>query len=134
DGNLTRYSDQYSLAIVFQELLTGQRPFQGNNVRQLILQHLQGVPNVSPLPEADRPHVARALSKVPQERCPTCKDLVDALRAPGSPGSRPGTAPRPGEAANARATRSPRATGWAPPWRAGCTRRARTRRILLPSP
>src|SRR5438309_2222515 len=55
DGIVTRFSDQYSLAIVYQELLTGQRPFAGSNVRQLILQHLQGVPNVSPLPLADQP-------------------------------------------------------------------------------
>src|SRR5580692_9504948 len=50
DGKVTRFSDQYSLAIVFQELLTGQRPFLGVNVRQLVLQHIQGVPNVTPLP------------------------------------------------------------------------------------
>ena len=41
DGWVSRYCDQYSLAIVYQELLTGQRPFSGTNVRQLILQHLQ---------------------------------------------------------------------------------------------
>ena len=42
DGWVSRFCDQYSLAIVYQELLTGQRPFTGTNVRQLILQHLQG--------------------------------------------------------------------------------------------
>src|SRR5262249_55397622 len=50
DGWVSRFSDQYSLAIVYQELLTGVRPFTGNNVRQLILQHLQSPPNLSPLP------------------------------------------------------------------------------------
>src|SRR3954454_13804940 len=53
DGWVSRFSDQYSLAIVYQELLTGQRPFPGNNIRQLILQHLQGVPNLSSLPPGD---------------------------------------------------------------------------------
>ncbi len=81
EGIVTRYSDQYSLAIAYQELLTGQRPFAGTNVRQLILQHLQAIPNVSPLPPGDRPAVARALSKVPDERFPTCKDFVHALYA-----------------------------------------------------
>ena len=84
DGIVTRFSDQYSLAIVFQELLTGQRPFAGNNIRQLILQHMQGVPNVGPLPAGDQPHIARALSKVPAERFPTCRDLVAALSASGT--------------------------------------------------
>src|SRR5262249_11777722 len=35
NGRITDKSDQYSLAIVYQELLTGQRPFNGKNVRQL---------------------------------------------------------------------------------------------------
>jgi serine/threonine protein kinase len=81
EGNITRYSDQYSLAIVFQELLTGQRPFQGSNIRQLVLQHMQGVPNLAALPLADQPLIGRALSKVPSERFPTCRALVAALRA-----------------------------------------------------
>src|SRR6266542_1965017 len=50
DGWVSRFSDQYSLAIVYQELLTGQRPFAGANVRQLILQHLQATPTVASLP------------------------------------------------------------------------------------
>src|SRR5438105_5852413 len=33
DGWVSRFSDQYSLAIVYQELLTGHRPFLGNHVR-----------------------------------------------------------------------------------------------------
>jgi serine/threonine protein kinase len=80
DGWVSRYCDQYSLAIVYQELLTGQRPFSGNNIRQLILQHLQAAPNVSSLPPTDQPAIARALSKTPGDRFPTCRELVEALR------------------------------------------------------
>src|SRR5262249_15932359 len=32
DGYISRFCDQYSLAIVYQELLTGHRPFNGSNV------------------------------------------------------------------------------------------------------
>ncbi len=81
DGWVSRYCDQYSLAIVYQELLTGQRPFTGNNVRQLILQHMQAPPNVEPLPPADRPAIARALSKTPGDRFPSCRELVAALKS-----------------------------------------------------
>ena len=52
DGRATRFSDQYSLAIVYQELLTGERPFNGTNTRQLVLQHLTHAPNLAPLPES----------------------------------------------------------------------------------
>jgi serine/threonine protein kinase len=85
DGWVSRFCDQYSLAIVYQELLTGQRPFNGNNVRQLILQHLQASPNLTPLPESDREAIGRALAKQPDERFPTCRDLVRMLRGNSQP-------------------------------------------------
>jgi hypothetical protein len=84
DGYVSRFCDQYSLGIVYQELLTGQRPFTGGSVRQLIMQHLQGVPNLSPLPPNDQTVIARALSKKPEERHPSCRDLVNGLRGEGS--------------------------------------------------
>ncbi len=83
DGWVSRFSDQYSLGIVYQELLTGQRPFSGNNVRQLVLQHLQQQPNLTPLPPEDQLVIARALAKKPEERHPSCMDVVVGLRHPG---------------------------------------------------
>jgi eukaryotic-like serine/threonine-protein kinase len=80
DGWLSRFSDQYSLAIVYQELLTGVRPFQGSTMRQLVMQHLQSPPDVGSLPVNDRPPILRALSKNPDERFATCLDLCQALR------------------------------------------------------
>src|SRR5438876_4480143 len=75
DGRVTRFSDQYSLAIVYQELLTGQRPFPGNSLRQLVMQHLYNDPDLSPLPTSDRSVVARAMAKKPEDRYPTCKEF-----------------------------------------------------------
>src|SRR5438132_9729468 len=83
DGLVSRHCDQYSLAIVYQELLTGQRPFAGLNVHQLIMQHVQGKPNLASLPPEDQGAIGRALSKSPDERFPTCGDMVRALRAKG---------------------------------------------------
>lgn len=79
EGFVTRFSDQYSLAIVYQELLTGQRPFSGTNPKQLLLQHVQGKPNLQPLPAMDRKIIERALSKTPTDRWPTSMAMVDAL-------------------------------------------------------
>lgn len=87
-GKVSGRSDQYSLAIVYQELLTGQRPFNGKNVRQLAQQHLQEEPELRALPEAERPIVARALAKDPAKRYPNCLAFVRALyaaRAPARP-------------------------------------------------
>ncbi len=83
DGIVSRYCDQYNLAIVYQELLTGQRPFNGTNVRQLLMQHLTGTPDLSSLPICDREVIARALSKKPEDRWPTCTDMVKALNLAG---------------------------------------------------
>lgn len=84
DGYVSRYCDQYSLACVYQELLTGQRPFDGTSMQQLLMQHLQGVPNLNPSPVADRPMLARALSKKPEDRYPSVAAFINAIRA-GTP-------------------------------------------------
>jgi serine/threonine protein kinase len=84
DGVATRFCDQYSLAIVYQELLTGVRPFNGANAQQLLLQHMQGLPNLVPLPPSDRAAVGRALSKKPEDRFPTCLQFVKNLRQAGA--------------------------------------------------
>jgi serine/threonine protein kinase len=84
-GKLSRHCDQYSLAIVFQELLTGTLPFKGKNSRQLLLQHTQAEPDLTPLPEEDRPLIARALAKNPEHRFASCMDMIQALLTQGRP-------------------------------------------------
>jgi eukaryotic-like serine/threonine-protein kinase len=79
NNKISPFSDQYSLAIVYQELLTGQRPFTGKNARQLAMQHLHEQPELRALPEAERPVVARALAKEPDKRWPSCLAFVRAL-------------------------------------------------------
>jgi serine/threonine protein kinase len=80
EGWVSRQSDQYSLAIVYMEMLTGCRPFNGTSTRQLIFQHLTMAPDLSALPPADRDVVGKALSKKPDDRFATCAELVRALR------------------------------------------------------
>jgi hypothetical protein len=89
-GTITGRSDQYSLAIVYQELLTGQRPFNGKNARMLAQQHMNEEPELRALPEGERPIVARALAKDPAKRFPNCLAFVRALYVARSP-SRPET-------------------------------------------
>src|SRR5262249_57974014 len=82
---ITPYCDQYSLAIVYQELLTGKRPFSAVNLQQLIAQHLQSAPDLNPLPPNDRAAAAKALSKRPEDRHASCRDFVRGLMAGRSP-------------------------------------------------
>ncbi len=78
-GCASRQSDQYSLAVVYQQLLTGMLPFPGRTQQQLAAQHRQASPRLAPLSDADRPVVSRALSKEPSQRFPSCSAFVDAL-------------------------------------------------------
>jgi serine/threonine protein kinase len=79
EGHISRHSDQYSLAIVYQELLTGTPPFSGNDAQQIMLAHLVNQPDLTPLPQADWAVVARALAKVPDQRFPSCLHFLQAL-------------------------------------------------------
>ena len=72
-------SDQYSLALVYFELLTGGFPYNGKTARQLILQHMSAEPDLSALPFSDQAPVMRALSKDPPQRFPHCLGFVKAL-------------------------------------------------------
>ena len=79
DGRPGRYSDQYSLAIVYQEMLTGSLPFRGRTTAQLANEHLHKAPALSELPAPERAVLAKALSKKPQQRYSDCKEMVLAL-------------------------------------------------------
>jgi eukaryotic-like serine/threonine-protein kinase len=79
DGRISRHSDQYSLAVVYQEMLTGVRPFPGTTILQLAAQHMSGRPLLDPLPPSDRLAIGRALSKIPEKRFPTSREMVESL-------------------------------------------------------
>src|SRR5262249_36236785 len=80
-GAPSNRSDQYSLALVYQELLTGQFAYTGRTPQQLMLQHVTGKPNLSGLPSGDMPVVLKALAKAPEDRYPSCLEFVQALMA-----------------------------------------------------
>jgi len=79
EGRPGRASDQYSLAIVYQMMLTSTPPFNGRNAAQLTAQHLRSQPDLTNLQPIDRPVIARALSKNPHSRFENCRQFVDEL-------------------------------------------------------
>ncbi|MDX6496589.1 MAG: hypothetical protein QOE17_2575, partial [Gaiellales bacterium] len=85
-------ADQYSLACVFFEAVTGHVPYDRGSEAAVIVAHLTEAP---PSLAADRPDLpaaldkalAKALSKDPAERYPTCAAMVEALeQAAGASG------------------------------------------------
>jgi serine/threonine protein kinase len=113
DDEPSAQSDQYSLAIVYQQMLVGTLPFPGRTAAQLAKQHTQAEPQLMSLPAEDRPIVARALAKKPTDRFPTCRAFVDALahRGDRTQAAAPIEVPLPRPAAPAPAAPEPTAPG-----------------------
>lgn len=86
-------SDQYALAVMAYELLTGRPPFVGS-LEQLMYRHFT-VPSPAPstfnprLPAELDPVLLRALAKQPEERFPSIADFatafVEAAQQPATP-------------------------------------------------
>ncbi|MCI0461538.1 MAG: PQQ-binding-like beta-propeller repeat protein, partial [Gemmataceae bacterium] len=104
NAQVSRWSDQYSLAVTYCQLRGGQLPFQGNQA-QILTGHLMNAPDLSMVPEGERPALQRALAKKPQDRWPTCTAFVAALAA----GKKP-SAPTPTVVQSAETT--PRRSSW----------------------
>ena len=79
DGRPSRQSDQYGLAIVYKEMLTGELPFDGRTAATLASQHLHAAPDLSGLTPQERFAVGKALSKDPQRRFESCFEFVERL-------------------------------------------------------
>jgi formylglycine-generating enzyme required for sulfatase activity len=107
DGKISRFTDQYALAISWCMLRGGRRPFSGNHA-QVMAGHLMREPDLSMLPEAERPAVRRALSKPPRDRWPSCRDFVAALAAAGGAAPAGAEATRPAAVATTPYHVSPR--------------------------
>jgi serine/threonine protein kinase/tetratricopeptide (TPR) repeat protein len=80
-GNkVTRWTDQYALAITYYKLRTGAMPFDANGALfDVMMTHVEGKLDLSLLPETERAVIARAASVEPEERFGTCLAMVAAL-------------------------------------------------------
>jgi len=84
DRDLTARSDQYSLACVAYEMLSGDPPHTGPTAQAILLRILTENPRpVSEVRTAVPPHVvaalAKALEKLPADRFETAKDFAAAM-------------------------------------------------------
>jgi Protein kinase domain/PilZ domain len=91
DRQVHRCSDQFSLAIIYHELLTGAHPFCHKN--GAIPGDTWQKPNLDPLPYWDRDTIAKALEADPQNRWPSCLDMVRALEESDGQHRLPGQGP-----------------------------------------
>src|SRR5262249_35866179 len=71
-GQISRWSDQFALAVTYCLLRGGRLPYDGTDRLR--------APDLTMLPEEERPAVARALARDPAPRWAGCRALVQGLR------------------------------------------------------
>jgi serine/threonine-protein kinase len=77
-GRLSDWTDQYALAVTYCHLRTGRLPF-ADTPKTFQKDYVRPLPDLSTLTIAEQPIIARALAAVPQDRWPSCLDLVNQL-------------------------------------------------------
>jgi len=77
-GRLSTQTDQYSLAMTYCLVRGGRLPFEDSG-HAWSAGYTRPAPDLSMLPSEEQPIIARALSPVPQDRWPSCGDMMNRL-------------------------------------------------------
>jgi serine/threonine protein kinase/tetratricopeptide (TPR) repeat protein len=77
----SRNTDQYSLAISYYELRTGELPFVDQSYFAIYRAHVEGKLELSRLPAAEQAVIKKATSVDPDSRYPTTVEMARALKA-----------------------------------------------------
>lgn len=80
DGKIELSADQYSLAVTYQELLCGDRPYSSTNIVELACLQRDDPPNLSKLPADDQIILRRALNPDCLKRFDSCRQFISALK------------------------------------------------------
>ena len=90
DRDIDARADQYALACVLYEMLTGQPPFTGQSSMAIMARHaLEAVPSMrivrTTIPDYVDDTIQQAMSKVPADRFPTISAFARSLNDPQAP-------------------------------------------------
>jgi serine/threonine-protein kinase len=84
-GTVNARTDLYALGVLLYQVLSGQLPFRGGSVAELMEQHLAApVPALAPwarVPEAVEEVVRRCMAKQPEARFAGAREVLEAFRA-----------------------------------------------------
>jgi serine/threonine protein kinase len=79
NGRYGKEIDIYALGIILYEMLTGQVPFEGESVGEVLMKHLTAEPTLDKVPQQYRQVIARALAKDPTTRYRSVAEMFNAL-------------------------------------------------------
>ncbi|MCP5151673.1 MAG: serine/threonine protein kinase [Ectothiorhodospiraceae bacterium] len=75
-------TDIYSLGVIFYEMLTGERPYQGDSAIKVIMQHIQSpLPELPPELAAMQPLLDSMMAKERGQRVADAQSLIAQIRA-----------------------------------------------------
>jgi serine/threonine-protein kinase PpkA len=75
-------TDIYSLGIIFYEMLTGQKPYEGDSAIKVIMQHIQSpVPQLPPELDQFQPLLTRLMTKDREQRIADATQLLEEVKA-----------------------------------------------------
>jgi serine/threonine protein kinase, bacterial len=77
-GIVSDRADQYALAVTYCHIRGGRLPF-ADTPETLDADYARPKPDLTMLPEAERPIIARALASRPEDRWPACGELLEQL-------------------------------------------------------
>ena len=130
NGRYGKEIDIYALGVILYEMLTGQVPFEGESVGEVLMKHLTAEPSLENVPEAYRTVIARALAKDPTTRFANVAEMFQRATATGrhdgiSPADQ-GNALRPRATASGRTTSGRSAAPGSPSRRSSRSRDSRS--------
>lgn len=80
-GRYDKTVDIYALGVMFYEMLTGNPPYVGESLGEVLMKHLSSDPDVSMLKEPLASVVAKAMHRDPAQRFQTAQEMAEAAIA-----------------------------------------------------
>ncbi len=73
-------TDIYSLGVIFYEMLTGEKPYEGDSAIKVIMKHIQSpVPTLPPQLDQFQPLLNKMMAKNREQRVATAEELVEEV-------------------------------------------------------